>query len=201
MHEWDKISKVDPDILLDLLRASFLTAKIGKFNKSEKSVRSLVNTYLVFFVRIANTVLNILTVLLDEIWNVELLFRSVKWVWALGLCVISIWNRSLELKGNLSKQRLCSLLYFLIFWTSELAQVCSISGSHNKGKSSWRCFTRTWSAQNESGYLSLSPALPPLHLNYLYLFSPVLLSLSSVGAVVSTVVLLEMQAAQPGVLN
>lgn len=80
MHRSDKISTAGPDILLDLLRALFLPSKIGRFNKSEKNVHSFVNTDLVFFVCITNTVLNILTVLLDEVWNVELLFRSVKWV-------------------------------------------------------------------------------------------------------------------------
>lgn len=59
MHRSDKIPKVGPDILFDLLHALLLTSKIGKFNKSEKNVHSLVNTDLVFFVCITNTVLNI----------------------------------------------------------------------------------------------------------------------------------------------
>lgn len=49
MRRSDKISKVSPDMLLDLLHALFLPSKIGKLNNSEKNVHSLANTDLVFF--------------------------------------------------------------------------------------------------------------------------------------------------------
>lgn len=83
LHRSDKISKVGPDILLDLLHSLFLPSKIGKFSNSKKNVHSLVNmTWSFFFVCMKNTVLNTLTVLLDEVENAELLFRSGKWVWS-----------------------------------------------------------------------------------------------------------------------
>lgn len=66
MRASDKISKVGPDILLDCLCALFLPSKIGKFNRYERNVSSLVNTGLIVFVCITNMALNILTVLLDE---------------------------------------------------------------------------------------------------------------------------------------
>lgn len=144
-----------------------------------------------------NTVLSILTVLLDEVGNVELLFRSGKRVLSTkGFVLLASENKGLELKGNLSKHWLCSSLipYFL---TSKLIQVCSISGSQSKGKNSWRWFTHKWNAQNQSGYLSLLPFFLCIWILSLY-FPPFLLSLlSSVGAAVSTVVPLEM----PAVLN
>lgn len=49
LHRSDKISKVGPDILLDLLHSLFLPSKIGKFSNSKKNVHSSVNMRLVFF--------------------------------------------------------------------------------------------------------------------------------------------------------
>lgn len=81
LHRSDKISKVGPDILLDLLHSLFLPSKIGKFSNSKKNLHSFViMTRPFFLVCVTNTVLNILTVLLEEVGNVELLLRSGKWV-------------------------------------------------------------------------------------------------------------------------
>lgn len=80
LHRSDKISKAGPGIVLDLLHSLFLPSKIGRFSNSKKNVHSLVNMTFFFFVCMTNTVLNILTVLLDEVGKAELLFRSGKWV-------------------------------------------------------------------------------------------------------------------------
>lgn len=111
----DKISKVGPDILLDLLHSLFLPSKIGKFSNSKKNVHSLVNmTWFFFLVCMTNTVLNILTVLLDEVGNENCFSDQASGFWALRLCFVS-WKQEFGVKRKLVKILIIQLFISLIF--------------------------------------------------------------------------------------